>query len=65
MTAVALLFFRDTPEACGLPWTESSCPRTAIPAGWVHYEPRAFTLAEARRTLAFWAYTAGLPRRVS
>lgn len=59
MTAVALLFFRDTPEACGLPMDGIKLPENGDPPpGGFTAEPRAFTLAEARRTLAFWAYTA-------
>jgi len=60
MTAIALIFFRDSPEECGLrmdgiPEPEFDSDSPAIPPR----ETRQFSLAEARKTLAFWAFTSG------
>lgn len=56
MTAVALVFFRNTPEESGL--VMDGIPEPVAEEG--ARAPRAtrqFTRHEARRTLAFWAYT--------
>lgn len=58
MTAIALIFYRDTPEESGLQMDGFRNPeddgserdRNGVTV-------RQFTRAEARRTLAFWAYT--------
>lgn len=54
MGAMALVFLRDDPETCGL----SLDGRTDHPTG--AEEAPSATRAEAIRTLAFWAVTAGL-----
>jgi MFS transporter, OFA family, oxalate/formate antiporter len=60
MTVITILFYRDTPESCGLtmdghvePETDGDGP--SIPARVT----REFTRREASRTLAFWAYSFG------
>ncbi len=60
MTAITVLFYRDTPEACGLAMDGAMVPDSdsgeAAPTEVTAYE---FTRGEAARTLAFWAYTFG------
>jgi OFA family oxalate/formate antiporter-like MFS transporter len=60
MTAITLIFYRDTPEACGLTMDGAAVvvhkegdPTPAPPA------IRDFSRSEAARTLAFWAYSFG------
>ncbi len=59
-TAVALLFFRDNPEACGLepdgPLAGKSLGARREGGG----ERRQYTLAEARCTYSFWVFAIGL-----
>ena len=58
MTAIALVFYRDTPEESGLVMDGVSEAELAKNGnGGPRPEVRQFTRAEARRTLAFWAYT--------
>lgn len=58
MTAIALIFYRDTPETCGLEMDGGAAPGPGgKEAGSLRGEGRQFSRAEARRTLAFWAYT--------
>ncbi len=61
MTTVGLLFFRDTPEECGLTMdglTErTSHENTRKQLHTVHCQ---FTRSQALRTLSFWAYVLGL-----
>jgi len=48
-----LIFFRDNPEACGLVPDGRPLPTVERTKPAVYH---AFTLAEARRTVAFWAF---------
>jgi len=61
-TIVALLFFRDNPEACGLkpdgPLADKELGSRRRPAA--ESERRQYTLPEARRTFSFWVFAAGL-----
>jgi len=59
MTALALLFFRDRPEDCGLTMDGVPEPVTEGETGLPLPVQREFTLREATRTLAFWAYNLG------
>ncbi len=53
-TAVAIIFFRDNPAACGLePDAGMKKKKRAEPAA----QTRDFTLSEACRTYAFWIFT--------
>jgi len=57
MTVLAYVFFRDSPEACGVPVEQAgreSEPKTRIPV------VRDFTAGEALRTRAFWIFAFGL-----
>ncbi|MFK7991850.1 MAG: MFS transporter [Sandaracinaceae bacterium] len=59
MGLVALLLFRDTPEACGL--RMDGAPADEGQATAEKHAPRAeFTRSEALRTRGFWAVTAAL-----
>jgi len=59
-TVVAILFFRDNPESCGLkpdgPLADKSLGGRHTP----DHERRQYTLAEARRTYSFWVFAVGL-----
>jgi cyanate permease len=48
-----LVFFRDNPEDCGLVPDGRELPATERTKPEIHH---TFTLAEARRTVAFWAF---------
>ncbi len=57
-TLLALIFLRDTPESCGVlpdgaPIPEDDHAQTTQP-------DHAISLAQARRTVAFWVYSLGL-----
>ncbi len=60
MTAITLLFYRDTPEACGLTMDGhievEEAPDEDAPTP---VATRDFTRGEAARTLAFWAFSFG------
>ena len=59
-TVVAILFFRDNPEDCGLrpdgPLADKSWGRPKPPEGG----RRQYTLAEARRAYSFWILALGI-----
>lgn len=57
MGSVALVFFRDDPESCGLRLDGN---RTAAPGVEDRPAGRSHTRAEALRTAAFWTVTAAL-----
>lgn len=67
-SAVAVLFFRDNPEACGLQpdgplarrGTRRNDDAAGAPEAGRAAHRRQFTLAEARRTYSFWVFAAGL-----
>ncbi len=60
-SAIALLFVRDNPEACGLlPDGPLRHRRRKGAAGSPPAPCRDYTLAEARRTYPFWVFTLGL-----
>jgi len=59
-TVVAILFFRDNPESCGL---KPDGPLAGKSLGGRHtpdHERRQYTLAEARRTYSFWVFALAL-----
>ena len=56
MGLVVLLFFRDSPEECGLTMDGNKAAGSAAPAKPKSTE-RSFTRAQALRTSAFWAVT--------
>ncbi len=56
-TLVVLVFFRDNPEDCGL---EPDGGLRAKPGDPRHGPERDFTLPQARRTWAFWAFNLAL-----
>jgi OFA family oxalate/formate antiporter-like MFS transporter len=61
MTLTGLLFFRDTPEECGLTMdglTEDQAQR--LPRKQRHPVHRQFTRYEAIGTMSFWAFALGL-----
>ena len=61
MTLVGLLFFRDTPEECGLVMdglTDEVLDKK--PRKQIHEVHRQFTRSEAIRTVSFWAFVFGL-----
>ena len=61
MSVIGIIFFRDTPEECGLlmdgktPGTFDENPKPELHP--VHHQ---FTRGQAVRTLSFWAYALGL-----
>jgi len=60
MTLVSLLFYRDSPEACGLRMDGKAISLDANGVEISAPRPlREFTRGEAVRTLAFWAYSLG------
>ncbi len=55
---VSLVFYRDSPEECGL--TPDGHPAPGKATASTGPVRRQFTAPEARRTYAFWAFTGGL-----
>jgi len=59
-TLLAILFFRDSPEACGL---QADGPLADKPLGSrarADHERKQYTLAQARRTYSFWIFAMGV-----
>ena len=60
-TAVALLFFRDNPESCGLkPDGPLADKALGSKRSRPDSEPRQYTLAEARRSYSFWIFAVSI-----
>ncbi|MDP6525173.1 MAG: MFS transporter [Kiritimatiellia bacterium] len=59
-TIVALLFFRDNPEACGLKPDGPLADRALGSRRAKEGERRQYTLVEARRSYGFWVFAVGL-----
>ena len=61
ISVIGLLFFRDTPEECGL-LMDGKKPDDALKKTKPELHPihRQFTRREAVRTVSFWAYALGL-----
>lgn len=58
MTIIALTFYRNTPEESGLTMDGALAPKSDDEnTGNLPRATRQFTRGEARRTLAFWAFT--------
>ena len=61
MTLLGLLFFRDTPEECGLTMDGITEDRAkGPPRKQLHIVRRQFTRREAIGTISFWAFVLGL-----